>query len=155
RRDQNLERPDDARRVGAGRRDRNGRAGRGGEHHQAHDRVAADALVAARHAHLRVELLDRLHEFRRSARVQAFPVDDLDVTGAGVGRRAPTGAFEALTGVAHFPLSTRLATVMYLRPASCASTTACARGWSPRTLASFTSMGRLMPAMTSTFGRLM
>src|SRR5947209_16548128 len=57
--------------------------------------------------------------------------------------------------LAHFPASTRLATVIYFRPASCAEATASASGHSSRTLASFTSIGRLMPARTSTFGRFM
>src|SRR5688572_8642916 len=38
---------------------------------------------------------------------------------------------------------------MYLRPASAAMVTACLSARSPRTRASFTSMGRFMPAMTS------
>ena len=51
------------------------------------------------------------------------------------------------------PDSTWLATLMYLRPASLARiTTASASGISPRTLASLISIGRLMPAITSTFG---
>jgi hypothetical protein len=39
---------------------------------------------------------------------------------------------------------------MYLRPASRALTTASASGSSPRTLASLTRIGKLMPAITST-----
>ena len=39
---------------------------------------------------------------------------------------------------------------MYLRPASSAQHTASASGWLERTLASFTSIGRLTPAITST-----
>ena len=64
--------------LGTERLDRDGGAGAGGEHHQAHDRGAADLLAAALDPHLGVELLDRLHEFRRSAGVQAFLIDDLE-----------------------------------------------------------------------------
>src|SRR5437660_988620 len=55
--------------------------------------------------------------------------------------------------LAHLPDSTRLAMVMYLRPESCAAATASVSGHSSRTLASFTSIGRLIPASTSTLGR--
>src|SRR5215510_12367190 len=51
-------------------------------------------------------------------------------------------------GLAHLPLRTRLAMVMYLRPESWAAATASVKGHSSRTLASLTSMGRLMPART-------
>src|SRR5271169_2683914 len=54
----------------------------------------------------------------------------------------------------HLPVRTRLAMVTYFRPASWAAATASASGHSSRTLASLTSIGRLMPASTSTFGRL-
>src|SRR5262249_6666620 len=56
---------------------------------------------------------------------------------------------------AHLPVRTRLAMVMYLRPESWAAATASVSGHSSLTLASFTSIGRLMPARTSTFGRPM
>src|SRR5271169_4376583 len=55
----------------------------------------------------------------------------------------------------HLPVWTRLAMVTYFRPASWAAATASASGHSSRTLASLASIGRLMPASTSTFGRLM
>src|SRR4051794_19196375 len=42
---------------------------------------------------------------------------------------------------------------MYFLPASCAAATDLSSGHSARTFASFTSIGRLMPATTSTFGR--
>ncbi len=40
---------------------------------------------------------------------------------------------------------------MYLRPASSAQVTASASGWLERTFASFTSIGKFTPAITSTF----
>ena len=43
--------------------------------------------------------------------------------------------------------------VMYLRPESLAAATASVSGHSSRTLASLTSIGRLIPARTSTLGR--
>src|SRR5262249_60439734 len=52
----------------------------------------------------------------------------------------------------HLPASTRLATVMYLRPASWAWATASPSEEALRTLASLTSIGRLIPASTSTLG---
>ena len=48
-----------------------------------------------------------------------------------------------------------LAMVTYLRPASSAMATVSGRERPWRTLANLTSMGRLIPASTSTFGRLM
>ena len=101
----------------AGGLDRDGRAGRGAEHHQPHDRGAADGLAAAGHADGGVEALDRLAEFRRGAGVQALLVDDLQHPDDGVRRIAAFRqvAVEIL-GAAHFPASTRLAMVTYLRP---------------------------------------
>src|SRR5947208_742977 len=127
-----------------------------GQHHQSHDRGAADGLAAACHPDLGIEALDHLNEFCGCARVQAAFVDDGKFArhrtlrdarpGIGVGRRSV---------VAHLPASTRLAMVTYLRPASCAIAMASGSDRSSRTLASLTSMGRLIPASTSTFGRLM
>src|SRR5579863_5653532 len=75
--------------------------------------------------------------------------------GSITGRRFIAHAVVAAVGrLVHLPLSTRLAMVTYLRPASWAAATASASGHSSRTFASLTSMGRLMPASTSTLGRL-
>src|SRR5262249_45571515 len=97
---------------------------------------------------LRVELLNRLYKFGGGARVQAFLIGDVhdprDRAGRGVCGR-----------LSHLPASTRLAMVTYLRPASWAAATASGSGQSPLTLASFTSIGRLIPARTPTLGRLM
>src|SRR6266545_3810065 len=175
-------------------------AGRGSEHHQAHDRCPAHALAAARHPHLRIERLDRPHELRRGARMQALLIDDPDHPDqGGLGLRLVVRRIIALVGFAHagdikpcpscfaqagpaaakpplqtirekrgsgvaaagrsgaayLPASTWLAMVTYLRPASCALATASVRQEQLRTLASLISIGRLMPASTSTFGLLM
>src|SRR5689334_10145492 len=136
----------------AGRLDRDAGAGPGRQHHQAHDRGPADPLGAARDEDLGVELLDGHNEFGGGAGMQAALVADLQyATDCG---RWP-GGFGIGVRLAHLPLSTRLATVMYFRPASCAASTASCSGHSSRTLASFTSIGKFMPASTSTCGRPM
>src|SRR6476661_3999497 len=127
-----------------------------GEHHQPHDRGTADGLAAARHPDFGVEALDHLDEFCGSARVQAALVDDGKFAGQRVRRDTWPGLVLRRRGiVAHFPARTRLAMVTYLRPASWAMAMASGSERSSRTLASLTSMGRLIPASTSTFGRLM
>src|SRR5215831_13116552 len=145
-------------RTGGCNRDR--RAWPRGEHHQSHDRGAADGLTASGHPHLCVEALDCLNEFGGRARMQAALVDDQKLFGnSSLGYACPgrgTGiTSERRVVLAHLPASTRLAMVTYLRPASWAIAIASGSERSSRTLASFTSMGRLMPASTSTFGRLM
>src|SRR5262249_2128003 len=144
------------RRLGAGRRD--GDRGPGGriEHQQVQDRGAVDALVTAGDRHVRVEFLDREHELRRRPRMQPLAVDDGEHPhDRPLGRMLFRPRAGRVGRFVHLPASTRLATVMYLRPASCAWATASASADSSRTLASFTSMGRLMPASTSTLGRFM
>ena len=80
--------------------------------------VPPTVSAAARHVDVGVEPLDRLHEFRRGARVQSLFVADFE--------HAHDGAVAAQ--LAHFPASTRLAMVTYLRPASCAAVTASGSG---------------------------
>src|SRR5262249_56012608 len=130
--------------VGCGRQDQ-----------QAHDRGAAGRLVGAHHLHLGVELFHGLHELGRRARVQPLLVADFQHADdrRAVRARRDGGGLAVAVGLAHLPLRTRLAMVMYLRPESWAAATASVSGHSPRTLASLTSMGRLMPARTSTLGR--
>src|SRR6185312_2798550 len=117
----------------------------GGQHHQAHDREAGDFLALEGDAHGGVELAGGTDELGGGAGVQAALVADRQAAlqGAGAGGRAPPGA-------AHEASLARIrdATVMYLRPASCAMRTASAIG-RLRTEASFTSIGRLTPASTS------
>src|SRR3569623_1473009 len=124
-------------------------AGAGGEHHQAHDRRAADGLAVAGDRDLGVILLGHLHEFRRGAGVQTLLVDNLDIA-----NDCPIRTSGCVGAVGHLPGRTRLAIVQYLRPAACAAATAASRGQGSRTLASLMSMGRLMPASTSTLGWL-
>src|SRR2546430_1597377 len=139
----------------AGCLNRDGRAGAGREHHQSHDRGAADALGAPQDPDLGIELLDGLHEFGRGARVQSLLVADFENTHDSV---FATCRARLIIGsavrVTHLPVRTRLAMVTYLRPASWAAATASWSGHSSRILASLTSIGRLMPARTSTLGRL-
>src|SRR5262245_41184826 len=134
----------------AARLDRDAGAGPGREHHQAHDRGAADPLGSTSDEHLCIELLHRHDKLGGGAGVQAALVADFQY--ATDGGRGPCGIG---TGVrlAHLPFSPRLATVMYLRPASCAAITASCNGQSSRTLSSLTSIGKFIPASTSTCGR--
>src|SRR5580704_7555965 len=134
---------------------RDGGAGPGSEHHEPHDRGPADDFLPPPHPYTGLEFLHRLHEFGRRARVQSSLVADLEhagdrvaATGLNLGRRS----VEPCT-FAHLPVRTRLAMVMYLRPESWAAATASGSAHSPRTFASLTNMGKLMPARTSTFGR--
>src|SRR3954466_5890379 len=141
--------------LGADRGDRDRCSRSGGQHHQSHDRGSADGLVAARHPDLGVEALDHLDEFCRCPRVQAAFVDDEKLFGNRTFRHARPDFIFGGGLVAHLPARTRLAMVTYLRPASWAMAMASGSERSSRTLANLTSMGRLMPASTSTFGRLM
>src|SRR5439155_15637247 len=129
-------------------------SGTGREHHQAHDGGPTDRLAAPGDPDPGIELFHRLHELGGSAGMEPPRIDDLEHANDGVVpllRRA--GPLRSGRG-RHFPARTRLATVMYLRPASWAWATASASGESHRTLASLTSIGRLIPANTSTLGWL-
>src|SRR5919199_6863270 len=126
--------------LAPGRLDEDLGARSGREHHQAHDRIAADPLALARDPDLGVEALDAAHEFGGGAGMQAALVADQERARRSRRRR---------TGLAHFPDRTWLATLMYLRPASWARPTAFSSGESPRTLANLMSIGRFTPATTS------
>src|SRR5690606_22576993 len=93
---------------------------------------------------LRLKAVHELHELGRGARMQPALVDD----GEAAGNRLRSGGGRS-GAVVHFPCRTRLATLMYLRPAVCASSSALSRSSLTRTLESLISMGRLTPAMTS------
>src|SRR5450755_1991018 len=151
--DQRAQRIHRRRRFLASRLDGDGDAGPCGQHHQTHDRGAADAFVTARDGDGGVELFGGLHEFGRGAGVQALLVDDLDLTHNGGGAILGQTVIR-LSGAVHLPVSTRLAIVQYLRPASWAAATASSSGQVSRTLASLINMGRLIPARTSTLGWL-
>src|SRR6185312_15680299 len=90
----------------------------------------------------------------RGPRMQATLVDDEKFPRDGACRHARPKFLFGRGIVAHLPASTRLAMVTYLRPASWAMAMASGSERSSRTLASLTSMGRLIPARTSTLGRL-
>src|SRR5262249_2101524 len=149
------QRGDDLSRLPPARLDGDRRPGTGRKHHQSHDRGSADDLMSALDFHLGVELLHRLHELRRGARVQPFFIADLQHAGNGRRVRRIMAGRKLAGRFGHLPGRTRLAMVMYLRPESWAAATASVSGHSSLTLASFTSIGRLMPARTSTFGRPM
>src|SRR5579871_6209119 len=134
--------------------DRDGGAGPCRQHHQAHDRGAAHGLLAAGDLDLCAVGLRDLHELGRGAGVQSLFVADFQLPHDGCAGLRVFGIHGA-DALAHLPLSTRLAMVTYLRPASWAAVTASCSGLSSRTRASLTSMGRLIPARTSTLGRPM
>src|SRR5262245_55000173 len=124
----------------AGKLDRTADARR--QHHQAHNRQARHLLALEVDADHRVELTGAAHELGRRPCVEAALVGDCQ---SALDR--PDGR---IRGPAHEASLARIreATVMYLRPASCAMRTASAIG-RLRTLASLTSIGRLTPANTS------
>src|ERR1700736_3034233 len=88
--------------------------------------------------------------------MQAALVDDGELAGYGVRWNTRPGAVlsRRRVVVVHLPARTRLAMATYLRPASWPMAIASGSERSSRTLASLTSIGRLIPASTSTFGRL-
>src|SRR5215475_1010071 len=94
-----------------------------------------------------VKLLGSLDELRRRTCMQTLLVDDLNL--------ADNGNVIRWRAWIHLPLSTRLAMVQYLRPASWAAATASCNGLISRIFASLISIGRFIPASTSTFGWLM
>src|SRR5215207_217728 len=120
---------------------------------QSHDRAAPNRLPAPRDGDVRVEALDRLHEFGGRSRMQAFAINDEKVArmrAVRLRRRRTFVDARVRPFAAHLPARTREATLMYLRPASWACSTASPKPSSSRTLASLISMGRLIPATTST-----
>src|SRR5262249_54811321 len=107
---------------------------------------AADGFVAAGDGDGCVKLFGGLNELRRSPRMQAFFVDDLYLAHDGnVVRWRPW---------TRLPLSTRLPMVPYLRPAPWAPPNASCNGLISRIFASLISIGRFIPARTSTLGWL-
>src|SRR4051794_34958587 len=71
-RDELFQRISRGTRLVAGRRNGDLGADAGAEHHEAHDRAAADRLLAARHAHVGIEAFCGLAELRRGAGVQSL-----------------------------------------------------------------------------------
>src|SRR3546814_2975129 len=78
------------------------------QHHQPHDRSASDRRSVLGNGDDGVEQADRLAKFCGGTGMQAALVDDKEVTGLPGGH----------TILVHLPLSTRLATLIYFRPAS-------------------------------------
>jgi hypothetical protein len=79
RRDQRLQRRHRLLGLGAFRRYADTGARAGGQHHQPHDRGAADRDTVLFDAHFRLEAADQLHEFGRGACMQPTLVDDLEL----------------------------------------------------------------------------
>src|SRR5690606_4102431 len=119
--------------------DANGASGAGRQHHQAHDRGAADLDAILFHVDRRLVAARHLDELGRGTRVQAALVDDLEITDNLI--RLRPGA--------HLPASNWLATLIYLRPAACASSSEACMSSPLRMLVSLISIGRFMPAMIS------
>src|SRR5215472_295841 len=147
------ERRHGALRLGAGGGQLDGGAGPGRQHHQTHDRAARNRGAVLAHGHLGVELPGKLDEAGGGAGVEtALVADGNGALGHGRGM-----LFARARGLdlAHpwASASSCEATLMYLRPASWAPRTASARVSVERRLASLISMGKLMPAITSIFGR--
>src|SRR6476646_12209419 len=122
--------------IGALRRHRDGGALRRRERQQTHDRAPAHGLAAAGDRDVRVEFFDRLYEFGRGPRVEATPVDDREFAMRGTLGDVRRRTIVVEIHRAHFPVRTRDAILMYLRPASWACDTASSSPSSSRTLAS-------------------
>src|ERR1044071_3978655 len=156
--DQAGERLHRGRRIGPGGADLDDRAGRGGEHHQPHDRSARNGGAVLANRNLGVELSRGLDEAGRGAGVKPPLIADLYFA-SGDGRRFRRRVGKVLSvrigGHRRASASNWEATLMYLRPASWAPRTARSSVAFWRRLASLISIGRLIPAMTSTLPRSM
>src|SRR5579864_6356802 len=134
-----------------------------GQHHQPHDRAAGDLSTVLAHPDIGLELRRRLDKAGRGARVQpALVADRRDPshdfrrgTGAGVAGRVNPRAGSRTVVHRQASVSNCEATLMYLRPASCAPSTVRSRLSLCRKLTSLISIGRLTPAMTSILARSM
>src|SRR6478672_2235282 len=108
------------------------------KHHQSHDRRSADAVSVLLDLDLGfAELCGEIDELGASPRMEPAFVGDLDL------------AADSRQAAASPRIS--LATEIYLRPASRAAATAACTGITLRAPSSRISIGRLTPAMTSTF----
>src|ERR1700686_3315864 len=151
--DQAGERFHRGRRIGPGRGNLDDRARRGGEHHQPHDRSARHGGAVLAHRNLGVELCGGFDEAGGCTRVQPALIADLYLSSrCGGGLRSRVGKVLGIRLGGHRRGSARSceATLMYLRPASCAPSTARSSVAFWRRLARLISIGRLIPAMTST-----
>src|SRR3982751_4194837 len=116
-------------------------AHRGAEHHQAHDRGPADAVSVLLDLDLGVDLAGEVHELGARPRMEPALVGDRDLPAC-----LPLAAGQAAASP-----RISLATEIYFRPASRAAATAAWTGMTLRAPSSRISIGRLTPAMTSTF----
>src|SRR5690606_29286343 len=91
-------------------------AATGGQHHQAHDRGAGHRLAVAGNPDAGVKRFRALHEPGRSAGMEAPAVLDHQSARRSVGHDA--GRTSTVGNQLSSPASTRLATLMYFRPAS-------------------------------------
>src|SRR5438552_2337810 len=107
------------------------------EHHQAHDRGAANLVAVLLDLDLRVDLAGKIDEFGAGPGVEPAHVGNLDL------------AADRVQAAASPRIS--LATEIYLRPASRAAATAAWTGITLRAPSSRISIGRFTPAMTSIF----
>src|ERR1051326_8957355 len=140
---------------GRGDLDEGARGGR--EHHQPHDRTPGDRGAVLAHPDVGLELRGRFDKAGGGAGMQSFLVTDLDGS-PRCGRRLRRGFDKVLGGLGiHRSRGANAceATLMYLRPASWAPSTARSSFSFWRRLASLISIGRLTPAMTSTLPRSM
>src|SRR3954451_2419771 len=154
--DQAGERLYRSRGIGTRRGDLDDRARRGGEHHQPHDRPARYGGAVFANRNLGAELAGGLDETRGGAGVQPLLIADPYIASRDGGRlRRRLGRALRIGGGGHRRASARSweATLIYLRPASWAPSTARSRVAFWRRLASLISIGRLIPAMTSTLPR--
>src|SRR4051794_34230589 len=143
--DELLQRVHDLKRFRAAGGDADRVSRTGGKHHQAHDRCAADLDAVLLDMDRGVEAAGELDEFRRGARMQAALVDDRKLPGDLI-----FGDLVFFRGQrVHLLLRSWLATLMYLRPAACASSSAAAMLSPLRIEDSLISIGRFMPAITS------
>src|SRR5947209_990169 len=107
------------------------------QHHQAHDRSAADPVAVLLDLDLGIDLAGEVDELGAGPGVEPAHVGDLDL------------AADRVQAAASPRIS--LATEMYLRPASRAAATAAWTGITLRAPSSRMSIGRLTPAITSMF----
>src|SRR5437762_11900195 len=112
-------------------------AHRRAEHHQAHDRGAADLAAVLLDLDLRVDFAGEIDELGASPGVEPALVGDPDLPAD----RVQAAASPRIS----------LATEMYLRPASRAAATAAWTGMTLRAPSRRMSIGRLTPAITSMF----
>src|SRR5947209_6230226 len=155
--DQPRQRLDRCRGVGSGRGNLDEGARGGGQHHQPHDRTSGDRGAVLAYPDIGLELRGRLDKPGGGAGMQSFLVTDLDGSPRG-GQRLRRGFGKVLGGLGihrRASASSCEATLMYLRPASCAPSTARSSFSFWRRLASLISIGRFTPAMTSILPRSM